>query len=172
MPSIITTESETTMNPWTLQDWKKHLPSSRHRRFGLRLRFDKGVSQEVKTACIRFATWLRSQYTFPLRVPVYIKKQDRIKAKDGDLVVGTFFEPLQHTIEPYIRIATGDYEELKEEIGRDQALASILTVIAHELTHYFQWISGIQKTERDSECQAHRCAKKLLKKYAETREHP
>ena len=86
--------------------------------------------------------------------------------------MGTFFEPLQHTIEPYIRIATGDYEELKEEIGRDQALASILTVIAHELTHYFQWINGIQKTERDSECQARRCAKKLLKKYAETREHP
>ena len=131
------------MHIWTIDNWTKVLPELNSRRTGIRFRFDKTVDAEVKRACLQFATWLRSEYYFPIRVPVYVKGINRIRAKDGKLVVATFFEPLSYADEPYIRIATGDYAELCEKRGKDNALASILTSLAHELTHYFQWINNL-----------------------------
>lgn len=42
--------------------------------------------------------------------------------------------------EPYIKVATGDYEENAERWGKEDALRANLCSIAHELTHYYQWI--------------------------------
>lgn len=95
-----------------------------------------------------------------------------IRAKNGENVVGSFFEPFSYLDEPYIRIATGDYYELTDIIGEDNALASILLTLAHELTHYYQWINSIQLTPRGREWQASRYANYILDEYALTREHP
>lgn len=160
------------MHIWTIEKWKHYLDSPDNRRTGLRLRFDPNVDPEVKTACKNFAKWLRSEYYFPLRVPVYVKAQERIKARDGELVVGTFLGPYDYSLEPYVRIATGDYPELLEERGRDNALASILISMAHELTHYFQWINNLQLTDIGRERQATQYARYILDEYAETRDHP
>lgn len=56
--------------------------------------------------------------------------------------------------------------------GKDNALVSYLHSIAHELTHYFQWLNGIELTPIGTERQAVRYAGLILDKYAETREHP
>lgn len=155
---------------WLLEDWRSVLPVDR--RTGLRLRFDRAVDEEVRGACLRFAAWLRKRYEFPLRVPVYVKSSARIRTMDGDFVVGSFFEPDNYEQEPYIRLAAGDYEELSNKRGRDDALASILTSFAHELTHYFQWINDLPLTDMGRERQATVYAHRLLAEYAETCNHP
>ena len=160
------------MHIWTIENWTKHLAPIEERRTGLRLRFDRDVDPEVKAACKAFCGWLRSEYYFPLRIPVYVKSARRVRTMDGDLVCGSFFEPEEYTVEPYIRVASGDYPELLASRGRDNALASILSTIAHELTHYFQWINGLDPTDVGRERQASRYAKYILSEYAETREHP
>lgn len=159
------------MNIWTASHWKKKYINSNVRK-GLRLKSDLEVDDEVKRACKEFCKWLRINYSFPIRIPIYLKSSYKIKAMDGDMVYGTFFEPDNFLIEPYIRIATGDYYEMLKKYGKDDALASILQSIAHELTHYYQWINDIQLTERGYEQQAKRYAEIILSDYAETRDHP
>ena len=161
------------MHIWTLRRWEKYydLSDAKHRT-GLRTRFEKGVDPEVRAACLRFCAWLRTEYFFPIRIPIYFKQAARIKAMDGELVSATFFEPVNRQDEPYARIATGDYQQLKEKIGRDNALASILLSVAHELTHYFQWINDIRLTAIGEERQASRYARFILDEYADVVEHP
>ncbi len=160
------------MHIWTANDWKTNLEKNALRREGVRFRYEKDVDPEVKRACSQFANWLRTQYYFPLRVSVYVKGTKTISTKDGEIVVGSFFEPFSYLDEPYIKIATGDYDELSSELGVDNALASILLTLAHELTHYYQWINNIQLTPIGRERQATRYANYIIDEYSLTREHP
>lgn len=160
------------MHIWTMENWENNLKDFPDRRTGLRFRYEKSVTPEVKIACMQFANWLRLTYYFPLRVPVYIKGTKTVQTTDGEKAVGTFFEPFSYSNEPYIRIATGDYSELKTALGRDNALAAILSTIAHELTHYYQWINDVQLTPIGRERQATRYSKLIVYEYSLTREHP
>lgn len=158
---------------WTIDDWEKNIDLDRAgHRTGLRLRFDKGVDPEVHRACKEFAKFLRKEYFFPIRVTVYVKETERIKAMDGDIVCGTFWRvDDDYTIEPYARIATGDYLKLCHKWNKDGALAEILMSMAHELTHYFQWINNLQLTPIGMERQATKYSQYLMEEYFETREH-
>lgn len=160
------------MHIWTLYDWEKYLEDEELRRTGIRFRYEKSVHPEVKRACTEFSKWLRSEYYFPLRVVVYVKGTETIYTKDGDKVVGSFFEPCQYSDEPYVRLATGDYTKLLMKWGKDNALATILASLVHELTHYYQWINGLSLTPVGRERQATRYASYILNEYAQTREHP
>ena len=162
------------MHIWCLEKWKRNIQTTKEgQRTGLRLKIDKSVDCEVRRACKEFAAFLRKEYFFPLRVVVYIKNNSKITAMDGDKVYGTFWcMDDDYTIEPYIRIAAGDYIELCEKWGRDSALTAILLTIAHELTHYFQWINSLELTPIGQERQATKYARYILDEYAETREHP
>ena len=91
---------------------------------------------------------------------------------DGEMVYGTFFQPYNKTYEPYIRVATGSYTDNSITLGRDDALALILETIAHELTHYFQWINDIGLTEIGYERQASSYADYILDEYAYVVDHP
>lgn len=103
---------------------------------GLRIRTEPGVHAEVTKACLAFAKWLGINYEFPIRVPVYLKKDYQITNKfSKEMVSATFFAPYDYTDEPYIRVATGDYLELLEKNGRDHALIAILSSLGHELGH-------------------------------------
>ena len=150
----------------------KDIYDDKNVRSGLRLKCDKGINCEVRRACKEFFKWLRTKYYFPIRVPVYLKCRSKITSIDGDTAFGTFFAPDDYLVEPYIRIATGDYNELLKERGQDDALAAILHTVSHELAHYFQWINRIQLTETGYERQANYYATLLLDEYAETRSHP
>lgn len=157
---------------WTIENWKKNLNSIENRRTGLRVRIEKSVDDDLSSACKNFVKWLRKEYYFPLRVIVYIKGTRYIRTIDGDSVVGSFFEPDNYCTEPYIRIATGDYMELLTSYGRDDAMASILLSISHELTHYFQWINGLSLTTIGRERQATIYSHYIIDEYSETRDHP
>jgi hypothetical protein len=66
----------------------------------------------------------------------------------GEKCSATFFAPWNRKVEPYIRIATGDYPQLKRQVGRDNALAGYLGSLAHEVIHYQQWIKTNQMSEK------------------------
>lgn len=161
------------MHIWTIEKWKKVIPRERVLPANrIRVYADRNVDPEVVAACRRFVEWAKGEYVFPLEVRIHLKGQDRIKAMDGDDAVGTFYEPPEYDQPSHIRIAAGDYGELVDSIGRDNALCTILTVLAHEMTHYFQWINDLPLTERGRERQATQYAHWLLSEYAQTREHP
>lgn len=155
---------------WTIQKWHEYYDDSH--RSGLRFVIQKGVDDEVRRACKEFGVWLRREYYFPKRVPVYVKNSKRIKARDGDMCTGIFWGSEDRDDEPYIRAAAGDYYELLEKWGKDNALGAILGTIAHELMHYFQWINNIKLTPIGEERQATRYQGFIIDEYAETREHP
>lgn len=141
------------MNIWNCDNWKKVYKGNNIRN-GLRLRFDVNVDKEVKLALKDFTKHLRKEYSFPYRVNVYVKSKMKIKAIDGELVDGTFGGPYDKLEEPFIRISVGDYCKEKIKRGRRNVLISYCHVMAHELTHYFQWINQIKLTEIGEERQA------------------
>lgn len=162
-----------TLRLWRSTSWNTPLENTGPKtRKSLRFRFDNNVDQEVRRSCIEFGYWLRSEFCFPIRVTVYFKSKPTIKAMDGEEVSATFFEPFSKSDEPYIRIATGDYYELLEKWGKDRALGAILGSLAHELTHYFQWLNDVNSTDLNRERQADRYRQKILDMYSQIREHP
>ncbi|MCD2348833.1 hypothetical protein [Clostridium guangxiense] len=161
------------MDIWKKTNWKNNKEiCKKERRMGLRFRFQKDVDKNVRRACIDFGNWIRSKYYFPVRIVIYFKSTPYIKASDGEFVSATFFEPFSKIDEPFIKIATGDFHQMTEEWGEDDALAAILGSIAHELTHYFQWINDIRLTDIGLEKQASHYTKKVILEYAQIREHP
>lgn len=161
------------MHIWTIEKWKSVLPAKYIETTNkIWVISDRHVNEEVKVACREFIAWLKNEYRFPLPIRIYLRNQVKLKTLDGDFAVGTFFEPSCYEESSYIRIAVGDYEELVNEIGRDNALATILSDVAHELTHYFQWINDLRLTERGRERQARQYAHFIISEYAQTREHP
>lgn len=161
------------MHIWTIEKWIKNIDwVNQSYRTGLNLKIDKNVDPEVKRACKEFAKWMRKQYFFPIRIPIYIKSSRYIVALDGSKVYGTFFRPSTYNQEPYAKIAAGDYEIMLKKWGKDSALTVILKTIAHELTHYFQWINGLDLTLIGEERQATQYSRFILDEYSETRNNP
>ena len=160
---------------WYCTDWRIYI--SKNKRSGIRMRFDKNVDVEVKRACKEYVQWLKSIYRFPVRVPIYFKETKYIKTSSKDLVSAVFFGPNDLMVEPYIKIAVGDYNDLCKVQGKDDALAAILCSITHELTHYFQWIKYHElwlsgEKNQYFERQAVYYGRQIVYDYADTREHP
>jgi hypothetical protein len=102
---------------------------------------------------------------FPIRVVVYLKSDYQIKNRTTkEYVTATFFAPYDKDVEPYIRVATGDYDELIQNRGKVDALYDKLDSIAHELIHYQQWI----KDEKMDENEAEEKGIKLVDRYSES----
>ena len=72
--------------------------------------------------------------------------------------------PNDSNIEPYIRIATGDYYDLVVESSKYDALASYICSLAHEIIHYQQWISDGCTSEEGVEEEA----VAILRRYAKS----
>lgn len=154
-----------TMDIWQAKRWKKVLPEDCRR--GLRTRFDPDISPEIKAYCKEMCKWLQYYWDFPMRVPIYFKNREFIRAADGDKCAAIFSGPYNHSEEPYIRIALGDYEKITKKWGKDRAIANTLRCIPHELTHYFQWINDIRLTEIGEERQATVYARAILEYFFE-----
>ncbi|TYS63662.1 hypothetical protein FZC76_19435 [Sutcliffiella horikoshii] len=121
-------------------------------RKGLRVRCERGVNPKVRKVCLDFCKWIRTEMEFPVRVVIYLKKSNYIKnITTKELVSATFFAPYQKDVEPYIRISTGDYEELLKERTEIDALYAYLESITHELTHYQQWLNDKDFDENEAE---------------------
>ena len=70
------------------------------------------------------------------------------------MVSATFLGPFDKFLEPYIKVATGDYESILSEKGIFNALCAEIGSIAHELTHYFQWVNNTDQSEAEKETEA------------------
>src|SRR5207247_7871475 len=90
----------------------------------------------VRAALCRYASCLRAEIEFPVRVPVYLLPGKRVRTVDGQFASPSIFLPWSRGVEPYIRVATGDYDELRRAGGRDNALAAYLSSQSHEVVHY------------------------------------
>lgn len=140
---------------------------NRNRRQGIRIVGQRG-HPEVRAALIRYARWLRAAYHFPIRVPVYLVAHRQITTCDGKAASASFFAPFERDVEPYIRIATGDYGLLLAQRGRDDALAAFIVSLSHEIIHYQQWIETGTVSERG----VVRKAVGMLRKYENTVHRP
>ena len=85
-----------------------------------------------------------------------------------ELADGSFVAPFDRNVEPYIRIATGDYPAIRRERGRDNALAEMIGCLGHEIIHYQQWIATGELWERG----VGRQKTTLLHRYSSTVDHP
>jgi hypothetical protein len=122
----------------------------------------------VGGALIRYAAWLRRNYRFPVRVPVYLLPSDQFATIEGKIAEMSFFAPFDRAQEPYIRIATGDYPSLRRQKGRDHALAAFIAWLNHQIIHYWQWV----ETGATSERGVARRAIGLLHEYEKSVDHP
>ena len=136
-------------------------------RSGLRIRGERG-EPIVKRALIRYAQWLRTKHDFPIRVPVYLLGRAYVRTFDGRRVAASFFAPASRSVEPYIRIATGDYREIRSKSSRDDTLAAYIISMSHEVVHYQQWLRTGRTWERGVEGKALR----MMKAYADHVRHP
>lgn len=122
----------------------------------------------VRAAILRFAAWLRTQFEFPQRVPVYLLRAPTVLTVHGTRCTASFFAPFDRRVEPYVRIATGDFVESRRRYGRDDALAGYLCSFAHEIIHYLQWLH----TGRTWERRVAERSERLVDQYARTVDHP
>ena len=129
------------------------------------MKYDSTVPLETRIVFNNLTHWIRQRFFFPVRIPVYVKSAKRIRAKDGELCVGTFFGPYDYSQSPYIRIAAGDYEDLIREKGEIQAQIALLLTLLHELTHYYQWVNSEKLTPIGEERQASQYADRLITEY-------
>jgi len=130
------------------------------------MHYSHGIDLSVRYHLDQFAKWLRKEFEFPLRVNIYVKKERRIKAVDGEMVVGTFWKPNSYKEFPYIRLATGDYPELVASLGQHKAILAILHTFAHELTHYYQHINNLNLSVIGEERQATTYANDIIWEYS------
>lgn len=77
---------------WTSNNWNEYI--SEKSRPGIRLKFDKNVDPEVKRACKQYVNWLRTQYYFPIRVPIYLKSSCEIISCAGEKASASFLAHL------------------------------------------------------------------------------
>ena len=92
----------------------------------------------------------------------------QIGTMHGEQVSASFFAPFDPKVEPYVRIATGDYPALQRELGRDDALAAFIVSLSHEIIHYRQWVDTGRTWERGVAASA----TGLLRAYAKTVSRP
>lgn len=79
-----------------------------------------------------------------MRVMVYVKNQEQIRAHDGERVYGTFFAPYDHSLEPYVQVAVGDYISLVEKRGEMNAVYALLKSFSFEKNKFsYQVYDGI-----------------------------
>ena len=123
----------------------------------------------VRKCLIRFAAWLRREYSFRVRLNIYLSPHRVVIAETtGEECAGTVWFPDSEEEYPYIRIATGDYEDRKKQDGRDNALASEICLLCRLIIQYWQWLD----TNDFGEKGARRKATKMLRLYELTTDHP
>lgn len=154
------------MHLWQLNKWKAFYDGIECRK-GFRIRCDKEVDEELKQVILDFGKWVRREFDFPIRVVAYIRSTEYIKAMNGELVSATFSWLYDRTLEPYIRLAAGDFCKLTEKWGKDEAIAATLRSLAHELSHYYQWLNDLKLTPIGEERQATSYAYAIVEEYKE-----
>lgn len=134
--------------------------------YGIYLHFDLEVDRDLKNEISAFLRWIRKNYKFPVKLNIRISSEYRVKTyATNEEVCGTVFFPDSKKYNPIIRIATGDYDFLIAKQDKFSAGCIILSTIAHEITHYFQWLKDMSDNNKFSERQATYKSRQIVNKY-------
>jgi hypothetical protein len=91
-----------------------------------------------------------------------------VRTIHGEECSASIFLPWSRRQEPFIRIATGDYPQLRRQWGRNDVLAAYLVSLSHEVIHYQQWIATGDSSERGVAAKA----RGLVQRYAKVVPEP
>ena len=151
------------MNLWQKYE-KTHCERSNQ---GISFHYEKGLDQELREFYLNFSKWLRDKYVFPIHVTVYVLNQEKVRLRNGMLQYGSFrWYPKRS---PRIKVPSKVEAALLEECSLDEVYLMILSSLVHELSHYFQWVSGLQQTNAVSERQANYYRFRIIEQFfAET----
>ncbi|MCP4265642.1 MAG: hypothetical protein GY777_08720 [Candidatus Brocadiaceae bacterium] len=127
----------------------------------LQLRASRG-NKEAKESIKHFTKWLRKNYDFPVPLSVNLLPAETFITMNGDEVVGSF-RWFDDDRKPYIRLATGDYPDLCEELGEEAAIDSVLETYARQIIRYQNWCKTGKCTDRGVNTKS----TKMLQKYKE-----
>lgn len=128
------------------------------------LHFSKGVHPQLRKEIMLFLRWIRRQYAFPRKVNIQISDEMFVLTfLTGEQVSASIFIPDNEKFNVLIRVSTGDYLLTVQNDGYRVAVCSILGSIAHELTHYYQWVKDPDC--RFNEAQARAKAVRIVSKY-------
>ena len=153
---------------------KDYLDSSTR---GLRLVFSDGVNSNLRLECTLFCKWLRAKYFFPIRIVVRMLSYSEFTTyigNENEMKEAVFRYQLEFDNKapeekrlPKIFIATGKYDKQQKRHGVNKTTRHYLNSIAHELTHYFQWIfyEFDNRTDRSIEMEANSWAGYLVQEY-------
>lgn len=103
-----------------------------------------------------------------MHVPVYLSSSYTVRTIHGEECSASIFLPWSRRQEPFIRIATGDYPQLRRQWGRNDVLAAYLVSLSHEVIHYQQWIATGDSSERGVAAKA----RGLVQRYAKVVPEP
>lgn len=148
--------------------WQKYEKSNCERSDrGISFHYEKGIDRELREFYLNFAKWLRGKYVFPVHVTVYVLNQEKVRLRNGSLQYGSFrWYPKRS---PRIKVPSKVEAELLEECSLAEVYVMILSSLVHELSHYFQWVSGLQQTNAVSERQANYYRFRIIEQFfAET----
>lgn len=107
----------------------------------------------------------RKQYCFPIKLVINIKNTSYVvNSITGEKATASIFLPFDKNRLPHMQVSIGNYEDLKE-IDLLSADCNVLESIAHEITHYYQWLKDDAGTGNFSERQARYKAKQIVYKY-------
>lgn len=128
------------------------------------LHFSKGVYPQLRKEIMLFLRWIRREYVFPRKVNIQISDKMFVRTflTDEQVSASTFI-PDNEKFKVLIRVSTGDYLFMVQNDGYRIAVCSILGSIAHELTHYYQWVKDPDCIF--SEAQARTKAVRVVDKY-------
>ena len=127
--------------------------------------YDKGLDPELRRKYMLFATWLRKNYCFPVRVHVYILNTEKVRLLKGTLAYGSFRWFQKRS--PRIKVPSKVEEELLMDYSLNEIHYMIMSSLVHELTHYYQWTSGLEQSNATSERQAHYYRYRILDQFCE-----
>ena len=152
------------MNIWDQFEKENHIFSDSK---GISFHYEKGIDDDLKTAFVNLAKWLRKRYCFPVHITVYVLNQEKVKLLNGRSAYGSFRWYPQRL--PRIKIPAKVEAEKLKEFSLEEIYEQILSSLIHELTHYFQWVLQLEQTNAVSERQADYHRYRILDKfYAET----
>ena len=151
------------MDIWTINKYSSFYESI-NSDCGLRCRYQVGINYDLKMIITTFITWIRERFVFPIRVNVYFKATPYIIAQDGEKVNGTFWGPSDYTIKPFIKVSCGN-ENNTDSKSKLYSVLSVLETLAHEITHYYQWVNRLIKSERQIEYQAVWYSHRIVEEY-------
>lgn len=131
---------------------------------GIYLHFASGVNKDLRKEIQSFLRWIRKKYVFPKKLNVYITDEAYVLTFiEKEQVTASIFFPDSERENPLIRVSTGDYSSMLIEDGRFVAVCSILASIAHEITHYYQWLRDVNCSFNEE--QARRKAVRVVYRY-------